>query len=54
MSGFLRHIVDMLILTTSEAGYSDDRVFGLVQRPQSVSELKEGASLGDPVFCHYQ
>ena len=53
MSGFLRHIVDMLILTTSEAGYSDDRVFGLVQRPQSVSEL-EGASLGDPIFYHYQ
>ena len=26
--------MDMLILTTSEAGYSDDRVFGLVQRPQ--------------------
>ena len=46
--------MDMLILTTSEAGYSDDRAFGLVQRPQSVSELKEGASLGDPVFYHYQ
>lgn len=46
--------MDMLILTTSKAGYSDDRVFGKVQWPQSVSELKERASLRDPVFYHYQ
>lgn len=42
--------MDMLIRTTSEVGYSDDRVFGLVQQPQNCFRIEGGGFFGRSGF----